>query len=261
MLITWASQQYKGSGSTFQMLVDALFASGAPGAAWGLTDPARLWTDTAGTTPAGMGDYVARVDDLTGRGQHLLQGALPSRPQRALLPNGKPALLFDGVDDFLSLASLDLSMTNKITVFVGLRKMVNSNSIIAETSTTSSTVPGSFRVSVNGNFPNLFFLTGGSSPVSLQFDGNSAPLSAVLTATSDIAAPRATLAVNGGFITSATSQGTGNYGSHPLYVCRRGGTSLPFSGYLTHLVILGRIATAEEIAAMGAVINAQIGAY
>jgi hypothetical protein len=37
----------------------------------------------------------------------------------------------------------------------------------------------------------------------------------------------------------STSQGTGNYGNYPLYLFRRGGTSLPFNGRLYQLIVAG----------------------
>ena len=88
---------HNGGPPSFASLVASLFASGAPGAAWDFTDPAHLWTDTAGTTPAGMGDYVARVDDLSGNGSNATQASAALQP---LLQDGY--LAGDFVDDWLS---------------------------------------------------------------------------------------------------------------------------------------------------------------
>jgi hypothetical protein len=50
---------------------------------------------------------------------------------------------------------------------------------------------------------------------------------------SDISTPVVTLRRNGTQIaTSASSQGTGNYGNHALYIGARAGTSLWFKGYM-----------------------------
>ncbi|MBP9131497.1 MAG: hypothetical protein KBF50_14610, partial [Steroidobacteraceae bacterium] len=48
--------------------------------------------------------------------------------------------------------------------------------------------------------------------------------------------------------TSGTGEkGTGTFGNYPLYIGRRGGSSLPFSGRIYSLTILGRTANAAEI--------------
>ncbi len=88
---------HNGGPPSFASLVASLFASGAPGAAWDFTDDAHLWTDTAGTTLAGMGDYVARVDDLSGNGSNATQASAALQP---LLQDGY--LAGDFVDDWLS---------------------------------------------------------------------------------------------------------------------------------------------------------------
>lgn len=260
MLITWASQQYKGSGSTFQMLVDALFASGAPGAAWDLTDPARLWTDTAGTTPAGMGDYVARVDDLTGRGQHLLQGALPSRPQRALLPNGLPSLFFDGADDSLKLSSLDLTATDKVTIFVGVRLLTQAPKYILR-----HNIPGNLGIRLIKTSPDearsMYYGSRGSTAegyVTTAYPSD-APISLVVVGYSSPTDPRCTLDVNGVTSTATTTQGATNYANSSLEVGRYSSSCL--YGYVTCVGVIGRALTSPETVALKAAINAQIGAY
>jgi hypothetical protein len=46
--------------------------------------------------------------------------------------------------------------------------------------------------------------------------------------------------VNGAQVGSVLSdQGTGNYGNYPLYLFRRGGTTLPFNGNLYALIVAG----------------------
>jgi hypothetical protein len=77
-----------------------LFA-GDSGGWWDPADSATVWQDTAGTTPAGANDPVARIDDKSGNGNHLLQATSTKRP---MLRNSGALwwLEFDGVDDFLT---------------------------------------------------------------------------------------------------------------------------------------------------------------
>jgi hypothetical protein len=76
-----------------------LFA-GDTGGWWDPSDSATMWQDTSATTPAGVDDPVARIDDKSGNGNHLLQASASARP---LLRNSGALwwLEFDGVDDFL----------------------------------------------------------------------------------------------------------------------------------------------------------------
>lgn len=49
--------------------------------AWYEVAPANMWQDTAGTVPVtAANDPVARVDDLSGNGRHLLQSNATARP-------------------------------------------------------------------------------------------------------------------------------------------------------------------------------------
>jgi hypothetical protein len=51
-------------------------------------------------------------------------------------------------------------------------------------------------------------------------------------------------------IDSGTGAGTGNFGNWPLYIGRRGGTTLPYNGRIYGLVIRGAASTDAQISAM-----------
>jgi hypothetical protein len=53
--------------------------------------------------------------------------------------------------------------------------------------------------------------------------------------------------VNGVAVTSATDQGTGNFGNYPLYFGRRGGSTLPFNGREYQTIIRGAASSALQI--------------
>ena len=77
---------------------------------------------------------------------------------------------------------------------------------------------------------------------------HTAPDTAVVTATHDIAGDLSTIRRNGVAGTNGTvDKGTGNFGNYTLYIGRRGGASLPFNGKLNQLTVLGRTPTAGEI--------------
>ncbi len=221
-------------------IASALASTAYAGAVWDFADKTAAWQDTAGTTPVTSdGQWVARSDDLTGRGQHLLQGSLPSRPQYAPLPNGKPALLFDGADDFLSLASFNLISTNKVVVIAGVRKMSDASiGIVAELSSNAADAPGSFYVLAPGSAGTYSAAHRGASPlVAISRTGYAAPHSALATIMTDLSAPRVALTINGSTSAATGDAGGGNFGDYSLFVGRRAGLSRPLNGALSGLFI------------------------
>lgn len=80
-----------------------LFSNGEQGAWFDAQRLDTLWSDTAGTIPAVVDDPdgVARMDDLSGNGNHATQATKTKRP--ILRETGGLYYLdFDGVDDFLA---------------------------------------------------------------------------------------------------------------------------------------------------------------
>jgi hypothetical protein len=65
-----------------------------------------------------------------------------------------------------------------------------------------------------------------------------APRTDVLAGLGDIAGDSVALRVNGTQVaSSASDQGTGDYLAYPLYIGRRGGTTLPFNGWMYGLIL------------------------
>ena len=79
----------------------SLFASGEKGAWYDPSDLMTMWTDTAGTTQATVGDEVARIDDKSGNGNHATQATFAARPILRQTGGGLYYLEFDGTDDVL----------------------------------------------------------------------------------------------------------------------------------------------------------------
>jgi len=78
-----------------------LFRDGARGAYYDPTDISTLWQDAAGTAPAVIGQPVARMDDLSGNGHHMVQAQASARPVLRLTGD-LLSLEFDGADDALA---------------------------------------------------------------------------------------------------------------------------------------------------------------
>jgi hypothetical protein len=74
---------------------------GTAGGYWDPSDKATMWKDTGGTSAVTAdGDSVARIDDKSGNGNHLLQATAGFRPVFKDVA-GIRYLLFDGSDDFM----------------------------------------------------------------------------------------------------------------------------------------------------------------
>lgn len=170
-------------------------------------------------------------------------------------------LSFDGVDDYLVTGSIDFTGTDKMTVFAGVRKlsdaargMVFELGTLANNGTINLSAPAasaSYSVESKGT---LYGVAATASYV--------APITNIVSGTGDISGSRATIRVNASQVAqSVASQGTGNYGNYPLYIGRRGGTSLPFNGNLYGLVIRGALSDANQIANAERFMNSKTGAY
>lgn len=163
-------------------------------------------------------------------------------------------LAFDGVDDFLVTNNIDFTMTNKVSLFAGVQKLSDATrSMVFELA--PSTNIGTFRLEAPNTVSsgNILYSSGGSITGGgiAAIGGFNAPISIVATGKSNIAQDITDLRINGNLVaTGKQDQGTGNYGNYPLYIGRRGGTSLPFNGHLYSLIGIGRLTTDSETIAL-----------
>ena len=176
----------------------------------------------------------------------------------------KHYLKFDGVDDALVTNAIDFTATDKMTVVAGVRKLSDAatNLVVVELGVRSAA--GSFGVYAPGGYAAGYTFT--NQGVS-QSQTNSpltytAPITNVITGVGEISADVSVLRINGiQAATSASDQGTGNYGNYPLYIGSRGGTSLPFNGHLYSLLIRGAQSTDAQIVSAETYVNSKTGAY
>jgi len=174
-------------------------------------------------------------------------------------------LRFDGVDDFLQTNSINFTATDKMTVFAGVRKLSDAaTATLFETSSSIINNNGTLFFGSPTSTNSYQFNSKGSSE-SIVGSGNGvyvAPITNVVAGISDISGDSVILRVNGNQVAQSTAdQGTGNYGNYPLYIGRRGGTSLPFNGQLYGLVIRGALSSTGEIQGSESYMNLHTGAY
>lgn len=175
-----------------------------------------------------------------------------------------PYLALDGTDDSFGTGSIDFSGTDKMFVCAGLTKNSDAaRGIVVELSTTAGNV-GTFSSSapLSAGLGNYDFASGGSIPFqqAVSPSSYSAPITNVLTGLGDISADRATLRINGSQVAQATTdQGTGNYGNYPLYIGRRGGSTLPLNGRIYQMVVCGKTLSASELASTESFVATKTG--
>jgi len=232
----------------FTWTPEQLYLLGQVGAWYDPSDLSTMFTDAAGTTPVtGDGDPVGLILDKSGNGYHASQATSTARPLFQIDGSGKHYLAFDGVDDYLSTAAIDLTGTDKVTVFSGSRVLSSNLAVFYETNTNALS-GGAFYATSNEQVTNIgTFLvsgTGGGGVKTLTGQPahavTTAQFSSVFTTAIDAAAAN----VNG----VAQSMGvfyldssTGNFGNWPLHIGARSGATHPFTGNLYSLIIAGAL--------------------
>ena len=177
-----------------------------------------------------------------------------------------PYLSFDGVDDGMVIGTITPA-TNKVQVFVGVRKLSDvARGVVVELSVDTDLNAGSFALTApNGaGLANFAAYAGGSVRVAGGYStGNAAPVTKVISFTSDISADvlsRRQNATDVGTIT--TDQGTGNFLAYPIYIGRRAGASTPLNGRIYSLIVrFGANLTTGQITSTEKWVNSKTGAY
>lgn len=151
-----------------------------------------------------------------------------------------PYLKFDGVDDWLITPTITPG-TDKVQVFAGVRKLSDAAAApVVELSALLTANNGSVSLfAPASSASNIQFATKGTTiaPSTYTNAAVAAPTTDVLTGIGDISGDVSILRVDGvQRATSSADQGTGNYLAYPLYIGRRGGTTLPFNGQLYSLI-------------------------
>ena len=162
-------------------------------------------------------------------------------------------LRFDGIDDSMyTPANLNLSGTDKVSVFAGVRKLSASTGFVAETSAAAESNNGAFRVGTDSGGIEYFISSRGTTSQQVNVDNAAytSPVTNVVQSSFDIAAPLVSVRINGTAVGSNSgSQGTGNFGTYPLYVGSRNNASFRFDGHLHSLIIAGSAVSAGNISA------------
>jgi len=229
-----------------------LFASGEQGAWYDPSDLTTMFQDSAGTTPVTAdGQPVGLIRDKSGRNNHASQATAAKRPLYKT-SGGLHWLQFDGVDDGLSTAAIDFTATDKMSLFSGTKRTtVYPQSVVVELNNIND--GNSFVHFARGTSDNVVqYGVHSSGAYELQdYTDSPPPSTAVWSAQMDRAAASGNLISirkNGtaGGSNSRADPITGNFMSGPLHVGSRD-TALSMTGNIYSIIVLGRLATTQEI--------------
>ena len=194
-------------------------------------------------------------------GNHTYQTTSASRPiLRKNAVTGANYLEFDGSDDFLRTNNIDFTGTDKVSLFVGLRKLTDVSVGMVISNGTSN---GSFEIynpSMPGNKNYVFAVTGTTGVKFLTSLDYASPASNVLTTQVSINPELRTLAVNGQkIIAPIVGLGAGNFSNNSIFIGRRNGASTPFNGHIYSLIGVGKLASVRETTAIEKELAKQVG--
>lgn len=213
-------------------------------------------------TPNGTdGVYIWGAQLVTLADNDLINGEY-QRVAAATDYNTDPALFpvyldFDGSNDFMVSNSINFTSTDKVTVWAGVGKDTDAAvGILAELSVNSDANNGSFIVVAPNNVGTTdygFSLTGNTTAryaassytapcyniLSCLYDINGAGIASEIYPQVDGTVP---------FLNATgSSAGTGNFGTYPLYLGSRAGSTFFFNGKLFGLIVRGAASTSTEI--------------
>jgi hypothetical protein len=250
-----------------------LFLSAEKGGWYDIQDLSSMFQDSAGTTPAAVDAVVGKVNDKSGNGYHLIQATTSLKP---ILRQDGSRYYFetDGVDDSVSAAGFDLSVTDKVAVAVGARKASDAatGAIVGLGAGTAVATWELRGPASNGGASFGFVGRGDNATGTSEYRGltYTAPVTNVVFCQYDIAGadrtteilPRVNAATPGTLQTAGqTSLGGGNFSSAALNVGRRNASSTPFNGRIYRLVVVGRTLTSGERNSLESWTNTGTGAY
>ena len=230
--------------------IKALFASGEQGAWYDPSDLTTMFQDRIGTTPVTAdGQTVGKILDKSGNDNHAVA---PNDAARPLYKTDGTYhwLQFDGVDDVLSTAAIDFTATNKMSVFIGVRKNEDTRvGSILQLGTNTMPV-GGFGMwmgsPTSGPYPGWASTYNPASNVNLISAATyPAPQSIVHTTILSQTVADIELRLNSVVAASGVTAGPSAYANQVLQMSRTGGNGL--IGNIYHLIVLGRLATTQEI--------------
>ena len=232
----------------------SLFSAGEQGVWYDPSDLSTLFQDAAGTVPVtAVEQPVGCMLDKSGRGNHATQSTAGYRRILRVDANGKYYLAHTGVNTWMQTNNINMTGTDKVSIFAGLQKLISTTGIFAEFSADSNSNDGPFYfvVGLDASGDGISSLSRGTAEASyshIAFSASGNNVKSVIAVTHNTAGDLSTIRRNGVAGTSGTGdKGAGNFGNYPLYLFRRAGTSLQSDADFYGLIIRGAMSDATQI--------------
>jgi len=233
----------------------SLFAAGEQGFWYDPSDLSTLFQDAAGTVPVtSVEQPVGRMLDKSGRGNHATQSTAGFRRILRVDANGKYYLAHTGSTTEMRTGSVNMTGTDKMSVFVGVKKLSNAVEVFFEQSADSNTNSGAmyFSTGADAGVTGYASLSRGNAAANANqaatFSMTSNPDLAVLSVTHDIAGDRSAIRRNGVSGASALGdKGAGNFGNYPFFLFNRNGFQLQSTGDFYGLIVRGAMSGDAQI--------------
>ena len=255
-----------GQSNTLASIIKSLFANNEQGFAYDSNDLSTMFQDAAGTIPVtGAGQPVGLIKDKSGNNNHAFATSSATRPILRQNTITKAYYLeFDGSDDFLVTSNINFTATDKVSLFAGVRKLSDANigSVFGLSSAplSASGVFEMYTPQTVGGEGFAYYSRGASTRSVVLAQGLKAPVGFILSAQTDIANNTVICKINQTLAAvTAGSLGDGSFSNNPLFIGRRGGTSLPFNGHIYSLIGFGRLTTDAETVALEKLIAKNTG--
>ncbi len=260
----------RSAGSSAPSYSPSVLFSASEAGFWAPVATSRMWQDTGRTSPVTtVGQSVASWELTTASGVVYATQSTAGQQPTYQLDGSLPYLSFDGTDDSLSVA-LDLSATNAATVIAGVRKDTDASlGVILEHTANINTNTGSFYLIAAEDATTLRYTVLGRGTAGVAVNQRSALTGtgaavdkAVIAGLYSIATPSNQIRRNKTAFTAAVGgQGVGNYANSTLFIGRRGGASLPFSGRIYGLIVRGAATTGTSLTDAEDWVNGLTAAY
>ena len=261
-----ATQSVAVAATTYTLTTAGPGSVTLSGAASGTyTAGSRIITCTAGTLTLTVSGSVTQADlrvSNDGIGLPPYQRVVDANTYDT---TGFPLYLkFDGVDDWLQTAAVDCSGTDKITLAFAARKHADATAgELLGFSATPSLSAGGFGVLAPPSATprvevSVCGATNGYAHVSSTAPETGVYVAGLNLSIAEVANGKVSVRKNGAAVIPlqiGPGTGTGNFGSYPFYIGRRGGTSLPFNGRLYGLLIRGAATPDTTIAKVERYLN------
>ena len=164
-------------------------------------------------------------------------------------------LQFDGVDDYLSTAAIDFTVTRNVSIFSGAYKSINGYRIIYELGPITDSTDGSFCLFSE------FYAYGRGTSVEFVQSTQAINTKFITTQLVYLQTLFLSLSINGGTPVTETGMNNITFSNNTLFIGSRNGAGNRFSGRIYSIIVRGALSTTQEITDTETWVNGKTRAY